>query len=90
MVVVPEEDFVSAATPQLKGLRFAYATKGSDLFGEVSKHFEAKEWGWLDSYDPDECVIAIILRDGGGTSGYLIGGKTRPAAAYAKQMAKQN
>lgn len=89
MVVVPEEDFVGYATPQLKGLRFAYATKDSGLMGEISKAFEAKEWGWLDSYDPDAKVIVIILRDH-GTSGYLVGGRTKPSEAWVRQQAKQN
>jgi hypothetical protein len=90
MVVVPEEDFVHLPTPQLKGLRFAYAAKDSDLLGEISTHFEQKEWSWLDSYDPDEKAIVIILREGGGTSGYLIGGRTRPSEAWARQKAKDN
>jgi hypothetical protein len=89
-VLVPEEDFVHLPTPQLKGLRFAYAAKDSDLLGEISTHFEQKEWSWLDSYDPDEKAIVIILREGGGTSGYLIGGRTRPSEAWARQKAKDN
>ena len=90
MVVVSEEDFVVFANPQLKGLKFAYAVKDSDLIREVSGHFEAKEWGWLDSYEPNERIIVIVVREGGGTSGYLIGGRTRPSEAYAKQQAKSN
>jgi hypothetical protein len=74
----------------LKGLRFAYAAKDSDLLGKISTHFEQKEWAWLDSYDPDEKAIVIILREGGGTSGYLIGGRTRPSEAWARQKAKTN
>ena len=89
MVVVPEEDFVRSDAPELKGLRLAYAAKGSDLLRKVGAGFEAKEWSWLDSYDPDDKVIAIIVRDH-GTSGYLIGGRTRPSEAFAKQKAKSN
>ena len=89
-VLVPEEDFVHSATPQLAALRFGYAAKGSDLLRDVGVHFEAKEWGWLDSYDPDQRVIVIVVRKGGGTSGYLIGGTTRPSEAYAKETAKGN
>jgi hypothetical protein len=90
MVVVPEEDFVHLPSPTLKGLRFAYAAKDGELLRKVSTHFEAKEWSWLDSYDPDEKAIVIILREGGGTSGYLIGGRTRPSEAWARQKAKDN
>ena len=89
MVVVPEEDFVHLPTPQLKGLRFAYAAKDGGLLKKISTHFEEREWGWLESYDPDAKAIVIILREG-GTSGYLIGGRTRPSEAYAKQKAKSN
>jgi len=89
MVVVPEADFVNFPTPQLKGLRFAYAPKESELLDKISTHFEAKEWGWLETYDPDAKVIVVIVRDV-GTSGYLIGGKMKPSEAYARQMAKQN
>lgn len=89
MVVVPEADFVGFDVPQLKGLRFAYATRDSGLMREISAAFEAKEWGWLESYDPDAKVIVVIVRDQ-GTSGYLIGGKTKPSQAWARQQAKQN
>lgn len=89
MVVIPEEDFVLSAVPELKGLRFAYAAKESDLLRIVSEKFEAKEWGWLDSYDPDQGVIVVIVREG-GTSAYLIGGKLRPSEAYVRQQAKEN
>jgi hypothetical protein len=89
MVVVPEKDFIHADHPQLKGLRFSYAAKGSEFLGKISAAFEAKEWGWLETYDPDAKVILVILRDQ-GTSGYLIGGKTKPSAAWARQQAGKN
>ena len=84
MVVVPEEDFVHAQIPKLAPLRINYAAKDSDLLREVSAFFEEKEWSWLDSYDPDQKVIVVVLREGGGTSGYLIGGTSKPSEAYAK------
>ena len=89
VVVVPEEDFIHADHPQLKGLRFAYAAKDSDLLGKISTHFEQKEWGWLETYDPYKRVIVVIVRDV-GTSGYLIGGQMKPSEAFAKQQAKLN
>ena len=90
IVVVPEEDFVHSPAPELKGLRFAYAAKDSGLMKEISAAFQAKEWGWLDTYAPDKDVIVIILREGDGTSGYLVGGRTKPSEAYTRQKAKQN
>ena len=89
MVVVPEEDFVRSTAPELKALRFAYAAKGSGLLREISARFEAKEWGWLESYDPDAKVIVVIVREA-GTSSYLIGGSLKPSEAYAREKAKQN
>ena len=86
MVIVYEEDFIHADAPQLKGLRFAYAAKGGDLLHKVSGHFKEKEWGWMDTYDPDEKAILIVLREGGGTSGYLIGGRMKPSECFARTV----
>ena len=86
MVVVPEEDFLEFVTPQLKGLRFSYASQGTELLLRISTHFGAKEWGWLDTYDPDECAIVIIIREGDGSSGYLIGGEMKPSEAWTRQL----
>lgn len=89
-VLVPEEDFVHASHPQLKGLRFHYlplADKDKEPFKEV---LAEKELGWLQTYDPDEKVICIILREGDGISSYLFGGTTKPSEAYAWQKAKEN
>ncbi|MFC1453011.1 hypothetical protein ACFLSJ_06655 [Verrucomicrobiota bacterium] len=66
MVVVPEEDFVEADAPELRGLRFAYAAEGSQLLSEAGVHFEEKERAWLRTYDPGERAIVIVLREGGG------------------------
>ena len=89
MVCVPEEDFVHADHPQLKGLRFLYAAKGSELMGKISSAFEEKEWNWLETYDPDQKVIVVILREQ-GTSGYLIGGRMKPSEVWARQKATEN
>ena len=51
-VLVPEEDFVHADIPQLKGLRFRYLAldaHGKPPFTDV---FAEKEVDWLESYDP--------------------------------------
>ena len=66
------------------------ATDGTDIVANTPRERLNKERGWLDSYDPYERVIVIILREGGGASGYLIGGRTRPSEAYARQKAKEN
>ena len=89
VVVVQEEDIIGYATSQNKGLRLLYATKDSRLIREVSIHFEAKEWDWLDSYDPDQAIIVVIVREGGGTSSYLIGGRPPPSQAYASEQPGQ-
>jgi hypothetical protein len=89
-VLVPEEDFIHAETPQLKGLRFHYlAAEDSDappFHGILSE----KEVGWLESYDPDARAVVCIIRDGGGVSSYLIGGRARPSEAFASQKAEKN
>ena len=89
MVVVPEEDFIHFPNPELKGLRFACAARDSDLLRLISAHFEAREWEWLETYDPDQRAIVIIVRDH-GTSDYLIGGRMKPSESYARQQAKNN
>jgi hypothetical protein len=63
----------------LAPIRFAYATKDSDVLNDISTHFEQREWGWLDSYEPEKQSIVIIVREGGGTSGYLIGANREAA-----------
>ena len=85
MVVVPE-DLLESITHQLKGLRFAYASKGTELLVKISTHFGAREWDWLDTYDPDECAIVIIIQEDDGSSGYLIGDKMKPSEAWARQL----
>lgn len=83
-VLVPEEDFVYADVPQLKGLRFHYLTKDEKnpaLEGILAE----KELGWLDTYAPDEKVIVCVIRVGGGVSSYLIGGRRKVSEAYAHQ-----
>ena len=89
-VLIPEEDFIHAPTPQLKRLRFHYlslAKRDQEPFKAV---LSEKELGWLAGYDPDEKVIVCILREPSGVSSYLMGGRSRPSVAYARQQAKQN
>ena len=88
-VLVPEEDFVHAARPELKGLRFHYlpVSERNNNFRDV---LSEKEMGWLAEINPDEKVVLCILRDGGGVSSYLFGGPCRCSTAYTKQKAKSN
>jgi hypothetical protein len=89
-VLVPEEDFVHAESPQLKGIRFRYlpvADKDKPPFKGV---LSEQELGWLTSYDPDEKIVVCILRPEGGVSSYLVGGRMKPSEAWARQKAKRN
>jgi hypothetical protein len=89
-VLVPEDDFVHAEPPQLKGIRFHYlplATHDQEPFKGI---LSEQELGWLTSYDPDVKVVVCILRPEGGVSSYLIGGRMKPSEAWARQQAKRN
>ena len=84
-VLVPEEDFLHVGHPKLKGVRFRYlplTERDKTPFEEV---LAEKELAWLESYDPDDKVIVCVLREGEGVSSYLIGGRTRPSEAHARQ-----
>jgi hypothetical protein len=89
-VMATEEDFVHANTPQYAPIRLRYIAESSERFSEVVKRLGEKELNWLKIYDPDAKVPLLILRDNGGTSGYLIGGSPKPSEALAKEKAKQN
>lgn len=88
-VLVPEEDFVYADVPQLKGLRFHYVP----LSERANEHFKdilaEKELGWLSAYDPDVRVVLCVMRDE-GISSYFVGGTCRCSDAYSKQKATRN
>jgi hypothetical protein len=49
-----------------------------------------KEADWVKTYDPDARVVILIVRNNGGTSGYVIGGTLRPSEAYVREQTKQN
>lgn len=90
IVVVTEEDFIHSTSPELKALRFAYTPKDGDLMQKISKHFEKQEWGWIESYDPNERVIVIVLCEGEETSGYLFGVLFPCSEASTRQLANGN
>ena len=87
-VLVPEQDFVHAATPQLKGLRFRYLPLIDRTRPPFKGVLAGKELDWLESYDPDQRVVVCILRQEGGISSYLIGGRPRPSESFVRQRAK--
>ena len=89
-VVAMEEDFVHVATPQYAPIRLRYIAENSAKFPEVMKMLGEKELNWVRTYDPDARVPILIIRDNGGTSGYLIGGNPKPSEAFAKEQAKKN
>lgn len=89
-VLVPEEDFIHAETPQLKGLRFHYLPAVGHEDGPFKGILSVKELTWMNSYDPDARVVVCILREGGGVSSYLIGGNPKPSVALARQQIKEN
>ena len=89
-VLVPEEDFVHSATPELKGLRFHYLPLTGNNKGPFKGILAEKELAWLKTYDPDKMVVLCVLRDGDGVSSYLFGGTTKPSVAYAREKAKEN
>jgi len=88
-VLVPEEDFVHSAAPELKGLRFHYLPLSDNDKAPFKGVLAEKELAWLKSIDPDEKVVVCVIRDA-GVSSYLFGGSTKPSVAYARQKAKDN
>ena len=90
MVAVPEEDFVHADQPQYALLRFRYVPAKSPEFSTLPDWAGGKEQGWLETYDPKQKVIVMILRQGGGTSSYLIGANPPPPDCYTVKKSEQN
>ena len=76
-VVVDERDFVRAATPQYTAIRLRYVADHSPLLKDIGGWPGDKERDWVRSYDPDVRVVVMVIREGGGTSGYLIGAAAR-------------
>ena len=82
IVAVPEEDFVHANEPQLAAIRFHYFPE-SEALSLMSDYEGSKEQGWMASYDPEERVIATIIRfDSTGVSSYLFGARPSPKEIY--------
>ena len=82
IVAVLEEDFVHANKPSLAPIRFHYFPE-SEALSLMPDHEGSKEQGWMASYDPEEMVIATIIRfDSTGISSYLIGGRPTPPLCH--------
>src|ERR1019366_3076536 len=89
-VLVDERDFVDAKIPQFAAIKLRYVADNSPVLTEIGGWPGDKEANWVKTYDPDARVVVLIVRDGGGPSGYLIGGNPKPSVAYAGQQAKKN
>lgn len=89
-VLVDERDFVQAAVPQYAAIHLRYVADNSPVLKEIGGWPGDKEADWVKTYDPDARVVILIVRDNGGTSGYIIGGSLRPSEAYAREQTKQN
>ena len=89
-VVAEEGDFVHSEVPQFTTLQLRYVAQNTALLKEVGGWPGDKEAGWVASYDPAIHVVVLILRENGGTSGYLIGTSPLPPYAFAQQQAEGN
>jgi len=88
-VVADENDFVHADTPQYAAIRLRYVAEDTPLLKEIGGWPGDKESNWVKTYDPDARVVVLIVRDNGGTSGYLIGASPRPSEAFAMKQAEK-
>lgn len=89
-VLVDERDFVHAAVPQYAAIHLRYVADNSPVLKEIGGWPGDKEADWVKTYDPDARVVILIVRNNGGTSGYVIGGTLRPSEAYVREQTKQN
>ena len=89
-VVADERDFVHAGVPQYATIHLRYVAENTPLLKELGGWPGDKEADWVKTYDPDARVVVLIVRDNGGTSGYLIGASPRPSEAFAKQQTQAN
>ena len=89
-VVADERDFVRAEVPQFTGIHLRYVAENTALLKEIGGWPGEKEANWVGTYDPEIRVVVFIVRDNGGTSGYLAGTSPRPPEAFAQQHAEGN
>jgi hypothetical protein len=89
-VLVVEENFVHAEVPQYTAVHLRYVSDASPVLKDIGGWPGEKEENWVKTYDPDVRVVVLIVRDNGGTSGYMIGGPTKPSTAHARRKAESN
>ena len=89
-VVADERDFIHAGVPQFTGIHLRYMAENSAILKKAGGWPGDKEANWVATYDPEIRVVLFIVRDNGGTSGYLAGTSPRPPEAYAQQQAGGN
>lgn len=89
-VLVVEEDLVHAEVPQYATIHLRYVADASPVLAEIGGWPGDKEANWVKSYDPDSRVVVLVVRDNGGTSGYLVGGATKPSVAFARKKSESN
>lgn len=89
-VLVVEEDFVHAEVPQYATVHLRYVGDASPVLREIGGWPGEKETNWVKTYEPDERVVVLVVRDNGGTSGYMISGVTKPSVAFTRQQATRN
>jgi hypothetical protein len=89
-VLVIEEDFVHAETPQYTTVHLRFVSDASPVLKDIGGWPGQKEADWVKTYNPDARVAVLIARDNGGTSGYLTGGPMRPLEAFSRKKAESN
>ena len=89
-VVIPEDDILSQGAPELAPIRFNYVTGDFSKQEGMQGFLGEKEEAWLRDYNPDEKVIVMVIRTGGGISSYFIGGSPNSSKAYAEHQSASN
>ncbi|MDD2708116.1 MAG: hypothetical protein PHV34_08910 [Verrucomicrobiae bacterium] len=89
-VCVVEEDFVHSKHPAFAPIRFHYVVENSEELKAMGGWPGDKEQNWVRTYDPAVRVVVLVIRDNGGTSGYLAGGPKSPPEAFANRTAAGN
>ncbi len=89
-VVADEGDFIQAPKPQYARISLRYIPENSPRLKEVGGWPGDKEAGWVKSYDPKAQMVILIVRENGGTSGYLLSPRIQPPEAFAQEQARKN
>src|SRR5258705_32284 len=89
-VLVVETDFVHAEVPQYASIHLRYVADASPLLNAIGGWPGDKEKDWVRTYEPDARVVVLVVRDNGGTSGYLVGGPLKPSLAFERKKSENN